>query len=89
MGLVHCSKLARGKRPWEVPAAKGSAEGTLFSLRYLSIIVDEMHNMRNPGQKYHSVLRIFQQGNVKLGLTGTPLLTAPRVCLLATMKGKG
>lgn len=79
MNLVYQSKAGKGKRPWDLPAQKGTTEGTLFHQRYLTVVIDEMHEMRNLGPRYYSGLRLFKQATVRLGLTGTPLLTAPKV----------
>jgi hypothetical protein len=80
MALLYHSKLEKGQRPWELPRKKrASMEGTLFGLRWFVVIIDELHIFRNPGTKYFGVMRIFEQGVVKLGLTGTPLLTATKV----------
>jgi hypothetical protein len=82
MALLYQSKLDKGKRPWELPRPKRlNTEGTVFHQRFLTITLDEMHTLRNLGIKYFAGLRLFHQGVVKLGLTGTPLLTSPRVRL--------
>lgn len=80
MSKAYRSKLSKGKRPWELPPKKGSLDNTLFEQRFLSVSVDEIHQMRNPGTKHFGVLRIFQQAILKLAMTGTPLLTGPKVC---------
>ena len=81
MSKAYASKLAKGKRPWELPARKGlnSLDNTLFGQAFLSVSVDEVHQMRNAGTKHFGVLRIFQQAVLKLAMTGTPLLTGPKV----------
>jgi hypothetical protein len=81
MQQVYLSKQRKGSDPWDLPDQKPGCdtEGTIFSHRYLSITIDEVHAMRNTGVKYFSALRIFKQGVLKLALTATPLLTAPKV----------
>lgn len=81
MQRVYLSKQRKGSDPWELPEQKAGSEpeGTLFSQRYLTVVVDEVHHMRNIGIKYLSALRIFKQGALRLALTATPLLTAPKV----------
>jgi hypothetical protein len=81
MQRVYLSKQMKGSDPWELPEQRAGSgpEGTLFSQRYLTVVVDEVHYMRNIGVKYLSALRIFKQGVLKLALTATPLLTAPKV----------
>jgi SNF2 family DNA or RNA helicase len=79
MKLVHYNKMPKGSRPWDVPGVKQSAEGTLFSQKYLTVTIDEAHHMRNLGAKHQAALRILQQACVRLILTGTPLLTGPKV----------
>ena len=87
MALAYRSTQEKGLRPWELPRRKLSTmEGTLFYLKYLTIIIDELHVMRNLGLKYFSGLRLFDQGLLKLGLTGTPLLTLTRVSLLSSWR---
>jgi len=54
----------------------------MFHQRYLTVTIDEMHELRNPGVKYFGALRLFQQAIFRFGLTGTPLLTSPRVSFL-------
>jgi superfamily II DNA or RNA helicase len=84
MQRLYMSKQKNsGSDPWELPAQKSGRgpEGTLFSQRYLTVVIDEVHEMRNLGVKYFSALRIFKQGVLKLALTATPLLTAPKVCI--------
>lgn len=83
MQQLYKSRQKKGAQPWDLPELKpggGSPEVTLFSQRYLTVVVDEVHEMRNLGLKHLSGLRIFQQGTLKLALTATPLLTAPKVC---------
>jgi superfamily II DNA or RNA helicase len=80
MQLIHQSRAAKGKRPWEFPPMKCSTtEGTIFHQKFLTVTIDEMHDLRNIGIKYYGAMRIFQQAKVKLGLTATPLLTSPKV----------
>jgi hypothetical protein len=79
MQRMYQSKAGKGKRPWELPVMKvGMTEGTVFHQRFLTVTVNEMHEMCNIGVKYYAALHIFQQAEVKLGLTATPLLTSPK-----------
>jgi TATA-binding protein-associated factor len=79
MQRVYETKVAKGKPLWQLPDQKISTEGTIFHQRYTTVVIDEAHEMRNLGIKHYGALRIFQQGLLKLALTGTPLLTAPKV----------
>lgn len=81
MSKAYASKPKAGKQPWELPARKGlnSLDNTLFGQHFLSVSVDEIHQMRNAGSKHYGVLCIYKQALVKIGLTGTPLLTGPKV----------
>jgi len=56
--------------------------GSLFDQHYLTVTIDEIHELRNPGVKHFAALRLFQQALVRFGLTGTPLLTVPKVSFL-------
>ena len=58
---------------------RSTAEGTIFGQSFLTATFDELHETRVVGLKYYSVMRMFQQAKVKLGLTATPLLTSPKV----------
>ena len=52
---------------------------SLFGQRFLSIVVDEAHHMRNSGNKHLAVLRVLQQACVRLVMTATPLHIAAKV----------
>lgn len=67
------------KKPSQLPEPTRSLEGTLFNQKYLTVLLDEAHEMRNLGPKYFSALRALKQGGIKLALTATPLLTSPKV----------
>ncbi|KAF8871323.1 P-loop containing nucleoside triphosphate hydrolase protein [Infundibulicybe gibba] len=71
-------KAGKKKWPWSLPEERGPTDGTIFHQKFLVVIIDEAHEMRNIGTKFHSALRILQQASLKLLLTGTPLLTAPK-----------
>jgi hypothetical protein len=84
MQRLYKPKQEKGAKPWDLPPTKdpeGSPklEGSLFGHRYLTVTVDEVHEMRNPGMKHFSALRVFRQGALRLALTATPLLTSPKV----------
>jgi len=76
--VYSSSKSRKGKLPWELPEVKRSFNGTIFSQRFLSITIDEIHEFRNMGMKYFGALGVLRQGVLKFGLTGTPLLTSPK-----------
>jgi hypothetical protein len=82
MQRIYLSRPKKSKDPWVLPELKPGRgpQGTVFSERYLTVVIDEVHEMRNLGVKHFSALRIFKQGLLKLALTATPLLTAPKVC---------
>ncbi|KIK51761.1 hypothetical protein GYMLUDRAFT_251819 [Collybiopsis luxurians FD-317 M1] len=66
------------REPWALPPSFRPVEGTLFGQEFLTIILDEGHEMRNVGAKYYAALRAFKQGRINLILTATPLLTSPK-----------
>ncbi|KAJ3564613.1 hypothetical protein NP233_g8186 [Leucocoprinus birnbaumii] len=67
-------------RPWDIPRAKlpTGVTNTIFGQQFLSIIVDEAHHMRNVGNRHAAILRLLDQGNARIIMTATPLLTAPK-----------
>ena len=75
----------KNARPWVVPQAKKDLKDTIFGQKYLTVIVDEAHIMRNKGQKHLSALRLLQQATVRLIMTATPLHTSFKVC--ASLRG--
>ncbi|KAF8500014.1 P-loop containing nucleoside triphosphate hydrolase protein [Hysterangium stoloniferum] len=78
---LYKSRPERGKRSWELPNQKSSAttyDRTLFSQDWLTVSLDEAHEMRSIGVKYYSAFALFKQAVVKMTLTGTPLQTSPR-----------
>lgn len=83
MQRIYDTKETKKKRPWELPPAKirSTVQGTVFGQRFLSVTLDEAHTARNLGLNYYASLRVFQQAVVKLALTGTPLLTGPKVTI--------
>ncbi|KAJ3564157.1 hypothetical protein NP233_g8477 [Leucocoprinus birnbaumii] len=66
--------------PWKAPPVKPtqSLKDTIFGQFFLSVIVDEAHQMRNLGNKHTSMLRLLQQAKVSLIMTATPIHTAPK-----------
>jgi TATA-binding protein-associated factor len=84
MQRLYQPKQKKGANAWDLPPLKGpedrsKLEGTLFGHRYLTVTIDEVHEMRNLGMKHFSALRVLLQGALRLALTATPLLTAPKV----------
>jgi hypothetical protein len=80
MSLLHHPRAPRGSRPWELPERKAATtKRTLFDLKYLVVIIDEAHELRNIGTKYYAGLKLLQQATVKILLTGTPLHTGFKV----------
>jgi hypothetical protein len=79
MQRIYRAKAEKSAMPWELPPRKQSEEGTIFAQTFLTVTLDEGHEMRNLGVKYYSALRIFKQAKLKVILTGTPLVTAPKV----------
>ncbi|KAF8889787.1 P-loop containing nucleoside triphosphate hydrolase protein [Infundibulicybe gibba] len=80
--FLSCYKAvnkARGRKPWDLPNIHNSdVSNTLFGQRYLTVTIDEIHHMRNVGVKYYACLRLREQTQIMLGLTATPLQTAPK-----------
>ncbi|THU88715.1 hypothetical protein K435DRAFT_305531 [Dendrothele bispora CBS 962.96] len=78
---VFLSKAKKGAQPWELPDLRKNAtlEGTIFGQRFLTVNIDEAHEMRNIGVKYYAAMALCQKAQVKIAMTGTPLLTAPKV----------
>jgi len=54
---------------------------TLFSQKYLSLVLDEAHEFRNIGAKHSAALAIVGQATLPLIMTATPLLTSTKVYL--------
>ncbi|THU81192.1 hypothetical protein K435DRAFT_809279 [Dendrothele bispora CBS 962.96] len=46
--------------------------------RFLTVNIDEAHEMRNVGVKYYAAMALCQKAQVKIAMTGTPLLMAPK-----------
>lgn len=85
MNHVYSSRVTNRQWPWELPKQKRHTEGTIFHQKFLSITIDEIHEMRTLGTRHYAALRIMQQGTLKLGLTGTPLQTSPKVSTIYNM----
>ncbi|KAF9060067.1 hypothetical protein BDP27DRAFT_1430479 [Rhodocollybia butyracea] len=66
------------KKPSELPQRTRELKETLYHQEYLTVSLDEAHEMRNLGPKYYSALTALKQGRIKLALTATPLLTSPK-----------
>ncbi|GLB36948.1 putative aortic smooth muscle cell differentiation [Lyophyllum shimeji] len=75
---VESKKAKRTARPWDSPKAKRSLDRTIFGHQFLTVIVDEAHNMRNAGRKHTAALRLLQQATVRLIMTATPLHTSSK-----------
>ncbi|KAJ4463203.1 P-loop containing nucleoside triphosphate hydrolase protein [Lentinula lateritia] len=78
---ISRQSLERGvltSRPWQLPEQTHDGSGTLFHQKFLTVTIDEAHEMRNVGFKYFAGMRALQLGTVKLVLTATPLLTSPK-----------
>ncbi|KAF7771865.1 hypothetical protein Agabi119p4_6176 [Agaricus bisporus var. burnettii] len=77
---LHNPIRRKDSRPWLIPSTAPSktVKGTIFGQDFLSIIVDEAHHMRNPGNKHVSTLRLLRQARIKVIMTATPLHTAPK-----------
>ncbi|KAG6883167.1 hypothetical protein C0993_007539 [Termitomyces sp. T159_Od127] len=73
-------KKKKNAMPWDMPPQKSSADLslTLLGHQYLTVVVDEAHNFRNPGKKHLAILRILENACVRLPMTATPLYTGPR-----------
>ena len=69
--------------PWEMPPTlpgfKDNVKLSLFSQKYLTIVLDEAHEFRNLGPKHTAAFAILQQSAVRLVMTATPLQTSTRV----------
>jgi len=49
---------------------------SIFGHCFLTVIVDEVHHMRNPGNKHVAILHVLQQATVRIIMTATPPHTA-------------
>ena len=71
--------MAKRANPWDYPQTTRNLEGTIFNQKFLTVIMDEAHHLRNLGAKQLAGLRILDQAVIRLVLTATPLHTGPRV----------
>lgn len=77
------SRTDKSRPPWELSTpVTDSLKGSIFGQKFLTVTVDEMHLMRNLGPMYYATLAIYNQATIRIGLTGTPLHTAPKVSFL-------
>ncbi|KAJ3885134.1 P-loop containing nucleoside triphosphate hydrolase protein [Lentinula edodes] len=74
----HFKRGVLTSRPWQLPEQTHDGSGTLFNQKFLTVTIDEAHEMRNVGIKYFAGMRALQLGAVKLVLTATPLLTSSK-----------
>lgn len=77
-------KSAGGRQgvPWELPSRKSvklEESSTLFSQRYLSLVIDEGHLLRNIGPRHLAALGLGDQSLVRLILSATPIHTKSSV----------
>ncbi|THV02122.1 hypothetical protein K435DRAFT_853107 [Dendrothele bispora CBS 962.96] len=73
------SKQDKGKDPWILPRRLSKPlDGMISEQQFLTVAIDELHQVKNIGTKYFSALALAKQASVTLGLTGTPLMTAPK-----------
>ncbi|KAG6852776.1 hypothetical protein C0991_009199 [Blastosporella zonata] len=75
---VHQRKKKKNARPWDIPESKSSTSHTILGPQYLTIIVDESHQMRNAGNQQLAVLRLLHQAIIRIPMTATPLHTSPK-----------
>ncbi|KAF5359465.1 hypothetical protein D9756_003663 [Leucocoprinus leucothites] len=83
-------KPGKNARPWIIPRLKkeGNLENTIFAQKFLTIVVDEAHQMRNAGNKHIATLRLLEQARIRLIMTATPLHTAPKdIAFMARLVG--
>ncbi|KAF8869441.1 P-loop containing nucleoside triphosphate hydrolase protein [Infundibulicybe gibba] len=80
--FLYCyagANKSKDRKPWDLPKARRTdLSKTMFGQKYLTVTIDEIHQMRNIGVKYFAALRLREQGEIILGLTATPLQTAPK-----------
>ena len=74
-----------GSLPWALPPLlplvhRADVSKTLFGQNFLSITLDEAHNIRNYGAKHSAALAILDRSVIRLILTATPLQTGTKVC---------
>ncbi|PPR01683.1 hypothetical protein CVT26_013098, partial [Gymnopilus dilepis] len=70
-----------GRLPWDarrLPGFKDHVRTTLYSQSYLTVVVDEAHEFRNPGVKHTAAVAILKQSSARLIMTATPLQTGTR-----------
>ncbi|TFK62822.1 hypothetical protein BDN72DRAFT_776663 [Pluteus cervinus] len=74
--------VERGGKPWTIPSRlpgyNAKVKSTLFSQKYLVTILDEAHDLRNPGSKHTSALALLKLSKVRLVMTATPLQTSTK-----------
>jgi hypothetical protein len=56
--------------------------------RFLTVSVDEVHEMRNLTATFYATLEVLRASTVKLLASGTPLFTGPMVCRICTVVSK-
>jgi hypothetical protein len=62
----------------------GQAAKCLWADRqFLTVSIDEAHEMRNLNSNFYATLEITKVAIIKLLSSGTPLYTSPKVCLLS------
>jgi TATA-binding protein-associated factor len=79
VSYVNLSGKRKNPRPWDMPKPKGSLENTIFGEKFLTVVIDEAHYMRNKGNKHTAALCLLQQATVRVIMTATPLHTSPKV----------
>jgi len=74
-------KQGQAARPWQIPDPKPRADigSSVFGHHFLTVVIDEAHNMQDPGNKHIAILRVIQQTSIKLIMTAIPLHTAAKV----------
>ncbi|KDR69536.1 hypothetical protein GALMADRAFT_77269, partial [Galerina marginata CBS 339.88] len=90
--LLYSPSRKKDGLPWDPPARVKGFEAnkpfTLFSQKYLAVILDEGHMFRNVGPKHLAAMAIMDLAAVRLVLTATPLQTSTKdVAAIARLVG--
>jgi hypothetical protein len=60
-----------------------AAKCLLADHQFLTVSIDEAHEMQNLNSNFYTTLEITKVAIIKLLSSGTPLYTSPKVCLLS------
>lgn len=70
-------KIARGDP--DLVGSKCDIRRSIFALRFLVAIIDEIHLIRNLNMLYIGLLTLMTNAHIRIGATATPIYTGPKV----------